>query len=157
MGKLRWVWYHFINVPLEVFSLSCINLSSQHARMEPAYNFLCRNISDLVWLPLFLLPNWFIRSHCANFTSLSDTECWTNWCSSYSLFFFFNLNTKLPLCFRTPLMFWCQFLNIKKHLIRCRRILYPSISNNQCSTNTVGGYFSWECLSWIFHSHLLHI
>lgn len=33
-GELRWAEYHFVNVPLEVFSLSCINLSILPAPVE---------------------------------------------------------------------------------------------------------------------------
>lgn len=68
-GKLRWVQYNFLNVPLEVFSLSRINLSSQHGCLEPADHFLCRHFltsSDSQCFHLKLLNNGWARNSKVN-------------------------------------------------------------------------------------------
>lgn len=46
-GELRWAEYHFVNVPLEVFSLSCINLSILPVPVELGDAFVLRHSSDL--------------------------------------------------------------------------------------------------------------
>lgn len=46
-GELRWAVYDFMNVPLEVFSLPCINLSSLSAAVELGDAFVFRHSSDL--------------------------------------------------------------------------------------------------------------
>lgn len=46
-GELRWAVYDFMNVPLEVFSLPCINLSSLPAAVELGDAFVFRHSSDL--------------------------------------------------------------------------------------------------------------
>lgn len=44
-----------MNVPLEVFSLSYINLASLQANTALTNHFLCTHLSDLPWLEPFLL------------------------------------------------------------------------------------------------------
>lgn len=46
-GELRWAEYHFVNVPLELLSLSCINLCSLPALVERGDAFMFRRSSDL--------------------------------------------------------------------------------------------------------------
>lgn len=65
-GELRWAEYHFMNVPLELFSLSCINLCSLPALVERGDAFMFRRSSDL-------------RSTAALFTPSTSSPTVSHW------------------------------------------------------------------------------
>lgn len=76
-GELRWAEYHFMNVPLERFSLSCINLCALPALVERKDAFMCRRSSDLHSTTALFTPStssptvshWTTRVMCDCFWS----------------------------------------------------------------------------------------